>query len=113
MPVAPLAAPVAPVAAPVPVPKAAAPEAPKKPAASAAAAAAAPAAAASAAAAATTTTARTKAAPAPGTFGIPLPAFGAVQQLGLPALPAMNLAVNPAMLATFANNRPPQSLLNT
>jgi ATP-dependent RNA helicase SUPV3L1/SUV3 len=51
---------------------------------------------------------KTKAAPAPGTLGIPLPAFGAVQQLGLPALPAMNLAVNPAMLASVAPPQPPK-----
>ena len=63
---------------------------------------------AAAAAAPAVAAATTKAAPAPGTFGIPLPAFGAVQQLGLPALPAMNLAVNPAMLASVAPPQPPK-----
>jgi len=38
------------------------------------------------------------AAPAPG-LAVPLPKFGAVPQLGLPELPAVNLNVNPAALA--------------
>jgi len=37
-------------------------------------------------------------APAPG-LAVPLPKFGAVPQLGLPELPAVNLNVNPAALA--------------